>query len=250
MLNTKNLSSLSFVGLLTAGFLTGVSSAQAAALTGGVSFRPGDDGGVILTGTGVTDPDGDPLTDLDFVPPVGGGSGVIVELNSGTPGPNDFEPFEGFSGAIADLTLAQTSSITPDNPLVGFININNGFRFDLEQISFPDYSTTSVGGIVTGTTVSIGVSGQFVNTSDGSNDVSRGVGSFSVDFAGQTPDQVRALFDQGGEVFGPNSYSATFVAVQQPTPAPVPESSNVVALLALGLGGATLIKRKNKLASN
>ncbi|GAB4528792.1 MAG: hypothetical protein Tsb0014_10350 [Pleurocapsa sp.] len=248
MLNTKNLSSLSFVGLLTAGFLTGVSSAQAAALTGGVSFRPGDDGGVILTGTGVTDPDGDPLTDFDFVPPVGGGTGVIVELNSGTPGPNDFEPFEGFSGAITDLTLAQTALISPDNPLVGFIDIANGFRFDLEQISFPDYSTTSVGSIITGTTVSIGVSGQFVNTSDGSNDVSRGVGSFSVDFAGQTPDQVRALFDQGGEVFGPNSYSATFVAFEQPIA--VPESSNVVALLALGLGGATLIKRKNKLANN
>lgn len=247
MVRTKISSLLVFLSTVSAGMLAHIDAAQAA-LLGGVSFSPvpAVDSGVLFSGTGVNAPGTiNPLTDIDFTPPIDGGNGIIVELSAGVPEPDDFLPFIGEEGTIQDVTVAESESITPTSPLVGFINIPNAFRFDLENIGFPSYD----GGGGDGTTISIRVEGKFVQLFDDpetlENDigsVSIGVGTFSADFAGLSIDETRALFDEPGEQFGPNSYSATFVATEQA----IPESSNLVTLLGLGLIGGVMIIRQRK----
>lgn len=240
-----------------AAVLSGANAAEAAALQGRVGINPvndnGDAAGVNLIGTGITGPNGNPLTVFDFVPPedpntlvTGGSTGAVIELNANNLDPtdpntpNDFAPFITDTGTIQDLGLEEITDITA---IEEFISIPGAFSFQLESLNFPEY--TFDGG---GTTVSVGVTGTFFNISDGTNDASDGVGTFSVDFAGLEPEQVRALFDEQGEIseaFNPTTWSSNFVATaEQPPNGVVPESSNLLGLLVIGLGGATMLVRK------
>lgn len=259
MKNLQHLSKISIVAIgLTLGF---ASNSNAAALQGRVGINPVNQGGlaagVNLIGTGVTDPNGNPLTDFDFVPPEdgnplvnGGTTGAVIELNanpvnsSNPTSPNDFLPFVTDEGTIKDLTLTEIQAVNGGAPLEEFLLLPDAFSFRLEQVNFPQYTFNN-----TGTTVSVGVEGTFFNLSDGSNDESSGVGTFSVDFAGLEPNEVRALFDEPGELssaFSPTTYSSNFVALanNDDTGVVVPEASNLLGLLVIGLSGASVITRK------
>jgi hypothetical protein len=244
------------LGIASLAVLAGASSAQAASLEGRFGINPptipGVQTGISFIGTGQVDPNGNPLTDFDFVPPSGGGNGAVVEINA-NPAPNggnDFVPFIGETGTALDLTVADLLPITTGSAtLPNFIEIPGAFSITLTEVQFPQYTFDS-----SGTTVSIGVGVDVVNLSDGSGDVSSGVGTFSVDFAGLDPDQTRALFDEPGEIpdqFNPGTWSSNFVVQGVDVPPPpgeaVPEASNLLGLLAIGLGGATMLLRKNKL---
>lgn len=258
----KNLQNISKISILAIGLTLGFAgNSNAAALQGRVGINPVNQGGlaagVNLIGTGVTDPNGNPLTDFDFVPPEdgnplvnGGTTGAVIELNanpvnlSNPTSPNDFLPFVTDEGTIKDLTLAEIQAVNGGAPLEEFLLIPDAFSFRLEQVNFPQYTFNN-----TGTTVSVGVEGTFFNLSDGSNDTSSGVGTFSVDFAGLEPDEVRNLFDEPGELsseFSPTTYSSNFVAIanDDDTGVVVPEASNLIGLLVIGLSGAGAIARK------
>lgn len=241
------------LGIASAAVLGGANAASAAALQGRVGINPpnpdaGGATGVVFTGTGTDAPNGSPLTDLDFVPPRNAGSdgeGPVVELNANPlpTGENDFAPFIGELGDIQDVTAAELVAIAGGDTLENFITIGNEFSVTLTDVEFPVY--TFDGG---GTTVSIGVEGDFINLSDGSGDVSQGVGTFSVDFAGLTIAETQELFDEPGEVpeeFTPGTWSSNFIVTADAPPA-VPEASNLLGLLVIGLGGASMLARKKK----
>lgn len=250
------------LGIASLAALVGASSSQAAALDGRVGVNPFNEGGqpagLNIIGTGLTAPNGDPLTSFDFVPPEdpglpsGGTTGAVIELNANQRegGRNDFAPFVADTGTIQDLSIEEIGAINAGTPLDDFILTPGAFSFQLAQVNFPVYTDTTEG-----TTVSVGVEGTFFNLSDGSNDASPGIGTFSVDFAGLDPDEVRALFDEPGELsedFSPTTYSSNFVATEEDVPPPppgerVPEASNLLGLLVVGFGGATMLMRKSKL---
>lgn len=245
-----NLKSYLSLGVASVAVLTGAGAAEAAALAGRVGINPpspvgGEETGVILIGTGETVPGSNvPATDFDWVPPVGGGTGDIVEINANPldTGENDFEPFIGFNGDIQDITNSQILPIAAGaTTLPNFIVIPDAFSITLTGVAIPEYSFDG-----SGTTVSVGVNGDFINLSDGSNDVSQGVGTFSVDFAGLSIAETQALFDEPGEIpegFSPGTYSSNWV-VEAEVPPVVPEASNLLGLLVVGLGGATMLARK------
>jgi hypothetical protein len=252
-------SQASILGIsLTVGLATNV---NAAALQGRVGINPpthmeGVPSGVVFTGTGIVDPNGNPLTDFDFVPPNGGGVGAVVEINANPfQGSNDFEPFVGDMGKIIDVSASQLLAVggldtnfnptgTP-TPIPDFINVPDAFSFTLEKVGLPQYSFDSDLG---STTVTIGVGGKFVNLADGSLDESDGLGTYSVDFAGKTIAETKALFDEEGEVpseFNPGTWSSNFVASADDVPPEVvPEASNLLGLLLIGFGGVSLLIRK------
>lgn len=257
----KNFQNVSQISILAVGLTLGLASnANAAALQGRVGVNPlnqgGVEAGVNLIGTGVIDPNGNPLTDFDFVPPEdgnpivnGGTTGAVIGLNanpsdtSNPPGSNDFQPFVTEEGTIQDLTLAEIQAVNSGSALDEFILFPDAFSFQLEQVNFPEYTFDG-----DGTTVSIGVEGTFFNLSDGSNDASNGVGTFSVDFAGLEPDEVRELFDEPGELssqFNPTTYSSNFVATaNNNNNVVVPEASNLLGLLVIGLSGFAIARKK------
>ncbi|VEP13267.1 exported hypothetical protein [Hyella patelloides LEGE 07179] len=233
-------------------------NANAAALQGRVGINPpGEDGvesGVVFTGTGIIDPNGNPLTDFDFTPPTGGDVGAVVEINANPfNGFDDFASFVGNNGTIQDVTAEELLALgglddtfTPTGeptPIPNFIEFPDAFSFTLEGVSAPQYSFNSGD-----TTVTISAFGKFINLSDGSLDESNGRGTFSVDFAGKSIAETRALFDMPGEVpdeFNPGTWSSNFVAFSDNPPEVVPEASNLLGLLAVGLvGSGSLFKRK------
>ena len=256
-------SQLSTVGIsLAIGAIGLTNNANAAALQGRVGINPpspvnGVSTGVLLTGTGITGPNGNPLTDFDFVPPTGGGAGPVVELNANPNdnGFNDFLPFVDDTGTIKDVTVVELlalngldtnlASTGVPTPIPDFINIPGAFSFTLENVSFPEYSFSNVAGQIS-TTVSVSVDGTFINLSDGSLDRSHGIGTFSVDFADKTIAETQALFDEPGEMpsqFNPGTWSSNFVATDKPII--VPEASNLLGLLLISfVGGVSMFRRK------
>ena len=257
------------LGVVSIASLGVANSAEAAALQGRVGINPftapgsGVQAGVNIIGSGLTLGDIDPtatgeeatfpVTSFDFVPPenidtpaTGGATGAVFELNANPEnGFNDFLPFVTETGTIQDLSLNEIIAVNSGTPLNDFIVVEDAFSFQLTQINAPVYDFDG-----SGTTVSIGVVGNFFNLSDGSNDISNGLGTFSVDFAGETPESTRALFDEAGELpdgFTPATWSSNFVALAPDVPPETtPEASNIIGLLVLGLGGASAIARKKK----
>ena len=244
------------LGIASAAVLGGANAASAAALQGRVGLNPpspvgGEETGVILIGTGETVPGSDvPATDFDWVPPEGGGTGAIIEINSNPlPPQDDFADFVGETGTIKDVTAEEIFAVAAGETIDDFIVIPGAFSVNVTSVGIPDYTFDG-----NGTTISLGVNGDFINSSDGS--VSQGVGTFSVDFAGFTIAETQALFDEEGEVpvqFNPGTYSSNWVVtadedVTPPvTPPPtVPEASNLLGLLVIGLGGASMLARKKK----
>lgn len=245
------------LGIASAAILGGANIAEAASLEGRVGINPpspepgGEGTGVVFTGTGITAPGtGVPLTDLDFVPPRNAGSdgvGPVVELNANPlpTGENNFEPFIGFTGTIEDVTALELIAVATGGAVIeDFIVIPDAFSVTLtDVVESPEYTFDDGG-----TTVSIGVDANFINLSDGSNDVSTGVGTFSVDFAGLSIAETQALFDEPGEVpeeFTPGTWSSNFIVTADDVPPEVvPEASNLLGLLVIGLSGASMLIRK------
>lgn len=260
---------VSSIGILSLGLVSNVRPAEALALEGGVSFTPIPElgSGVVFEGTGFFGPDtGEPLTNIDFTNPSLGGSGQIVQLSAGTPPPDDFAPFIGWTGEITDLAFpeaicnvcivdAPPAAIFPNFPNPGdtppvepFIVIDTqpdgspgtGFTISLDSISEPIYEETI--DPITGnfsTTVSLGVTSTATNLTDGA--VSFGSGTLSADFAGLSANQVRASLDEPGEITLPNSYSSTFVFR-----ADIPEPSSMIGLVAFGLASAGFLRGRKK----
>lgn len=147
-------------------------SVSTAGLEGTVNFIPLDQpGGVRLEATPFTDPDLEPLTNIDFVPPDRQGVGALFTVNTGTG--SDFAPFQGWIGSIKDLALTGSNGSpfpNPANPRVkDFIFINtsptggsstvtvngievSGFVMDLNLVEFPNYIPRG-----TTTTIALGV---------------------------------------------------------------------------------------------
>ncbi len=228
-------------GLATATISLVAGAAQAASLEGGVSFGPtvGFGNGLTFIGTGLFAPDGvTPLTDFDFQLPAQGNVGIIVETNAGTPPPLDFVPFIGDSVTIKDLQVIGSpnppnGTTFPPFPITDFILNPGKFSIDILSVSFPTYSEQNGN-----TTVSVGVTAVATNLADGMK--SFGSGNFSADFSNSDIPQTRAKFDEPGEKFGPNSWSATFEFAEQPVPEP---STNIGLAMLLGLGVFSLKKR-------
>ena len=242
------------LGIASAAVLGGANAASAAALQGRVGLNPptpvgGQETGVILIGTGQTVPGSNlPATDFDWVPPEGGGTGAIVEINSNPlPPQDDFADFLGETGTIQDITAEEIFAVAAGETIDDFIVIPDAFSVNVTSVGIPEYTFDG-----SGTTISLGVNGDFINLSDGSGDVSQGVGTFSVDFAGFTIAETQALFDEPGEIppqFNPGTYSSNWVVTADappPTPEVVPEASNLLGLLVIGLGGASMLARKKK----
>lgn len=236
------------VALLAASVLTSASPAKAAflgAYDGTFNLLPtlGNNQGLIFTGTGLTPDDvggtgTEPLPDIDFVEPINDGTGDIV-LSAAA---GDFTNFPVISVSIQDLCLPGTpnacTGATFPPPSFDWFEATaadgSQFKFIADVISFPEYSQQG-----NNTSVSVGVSGRVVNLLDPTQ-ISTGFANFSSDFAGRSISQVQALFDEPGESFGPQNWSADFV-VSAPS---VPESSNSIGLLVLGLVGGGLALKK------
>ena len=253
--------------------LIGAAPAQAS-LQGTVIFGAEAGGGVLFTGFGLTscdiglgtDPiDGgcNPITSFDFlnVP-------LNPDPNFGTPGDgnvtnslifegsDDFAQFVGSAASIKDLPDSPGESAPgdindfPPPTTVDFIVVPGdgvpGFELDITSaLGIPTYAVVpSPGGAQT--SVSVGLGGLLYKTDETGmrtdDDPSIFEGIISVNFAGLgAPDDIRELFDEEGEEFGPIGYTITLVASK-----PVPESSSVVSLLGLGLAGAASLAMKRK----
>jgi len=138
-------------------------SISEAGLEGTVNFIPLEQpGGLRLEATRYRAPNGDPLTNLDFVPPNQQGVGSLFTLNTGAG--SDFAPFQGWIGSIKDLAFPEyitggnaSPFPNPDAPRVkDFIRITtpptgggptvtvngievSGFVMDANFATFPEY---------------------------------------------------------------------------------------------------------------
>jgi hypothetical protein len=87
-------------------------------LEGSVNFTPLiNPGGFILQGTGQTGANGEPLVNIDFVPPEQQGYGQMYTVNA--PASSDFRPYLGWAGTIKDLRTTGTNGVpfpSPANP--------------------------------------------------------------------------------------------------------------------------------------
>lgn len=261
----NSLTKLLAVGSFVVGGVVISGSAQAAALSGDVSISPFAPGGVVLTGTGSTFL-GNPVTTFDFKPdPLApSNSGTVFEVN----GTDDFAAFAGDFGFIRDLDSTDVSNFIadalggPDYVKTDFIRVygrgGNGiydvnpttpkisgatddvyeFSFDLDDISAASYDTTTIAGKLS-TTVSLTLTGTFINQLDGGSK-SSGVFNAGVTFPNLDTAGVQALFDQAGEKTIAQNYALQGVA----TPTPTPEASTVSALLGFGLLGSMFAFRK------
>lgn len=243
------------LAVASASLLSNVNPAQAAALTGRVFVNPAVGGGVIFEGSGQTAPGGSPLTGFDFLPPENGGTGAVLELNASSndtppvtcPGGSNFCQYVGGVGTINDLSIGDLTSLPNDNFIVinkdGSVGGGTGvaFEFDLVDLAFPSYVESTLPDGTVSTTVSLAFEGIFTHVGDGSNDTSFGIANVSADFEGFNIAQTQALFDEDGEDFGPINYSISIRAS-----ANIPESSNIVGLLAFGLVGSAFVIGKRK----
>lgn len=275
-------------GLFLGAASLGIIAPAEASLIGRVSINPEVNGGVILEGIGLTAPNSqNPLTNIDFTPPENGGVGGVIEINA--PTDSDFRPFIGWTGNFKDLVFPagvcteceKTGAVIPNlppntpfnpsgnptPPVLEFARIDDvgfgsdvpgsgGFVFDLLSFGNPVYTEASTPEGTT-TTISISAFAQARKLDENgniTNDLpSLGTGNLSADFAGLTADEVRALFDEPGEIpLDTNGnpiefpYSSEWVFAKPN----VPESSNTVGLIALGFAGATMAfakKRKQNL---
>ena len=166
----------------------------------------------------------------------------LAKLNELAPnGTGAFASFlaEGGTVTIQDLTYTvpafapgspppSVSAIVPEflnlNPSTGVGGVPGDDTFDLETVSLPSFN--AVPGF--GTILAIGGGGVF-NSSQNPPSSQPGVGLFTLQFPGLTPVQVQQLFATGGTIV--QTYSASF---QKDDVVAVPESSNMLGLLALG----------------
>ena len=171
-------------------------------LTGFVGISP-TVGGVIITGSDVTTE----FSDFDFVP------GSIIEINANPlpNGSNDFQPFIGYTGTIADITAQNILDINAGTEFANFLNVPGAFTFTLEQVDNPVFIETAFS-----TTGQLSAFGSFY---DMQGNKSSGELNFSADFAGMTEAEVLAL------VSSQNNFVASWSLNAVATDTSVPEAS-------------------------
>lgn len=212
-----------------------------------------------------------PFTDFDFFNldgsnspgtgqfTVGGGSGDFAPfLSSGTPP-------QVQSGTIQDLDLGELIGVaTGQVPINGFLDFtfqNSGNTFDLldldDQATFDQTDvgvTISIGGTGIFRLVDQVQNGEVVEFLPTPGDITFGTEiTFNSLSSGTTPptdinsvaDLTAFLTVPGNEVTG-----ISWSGEASLNPADIPESSNLVALLGLGLIGGTLMIRKGKHQTN
>lgn len=276
----RSLAAIPLVGVVA---MAGAMPAQAS-LEGSFGINPfttGSDqaGGITLEGTGITAPNGVPLTNIDFLPPEGPGvpavpgNGAIVEVT----GNGDFAQFQNWTGTVLDLAFDSSvcgtciynetnSAVFPNTPgapgpVARWLsitedpgegtpgNFDGGFTARLDNLLAPRYIQGPTGTtVVIDTFLTI-----FKLDEDGvitGDDPSTAIGTISGDFVGLTSAEVQAEFTDPGQLF-PNdvssaTWSGSFVASKDDI-TDIPEGSNLISLLGLGLAGASslLIKRKS-----
>ena len=248
-------------------------------LAGRLGFNPsGTPGAVRLEGTNYVDAAGNPLTNIDFTPPIGGPNGNIITIDA--PSGSDFEAFEGWKGTISDLYIPPFDNggvafPSDANPRVrDFIVIDqrsgargngvvdgaelSGFAMDFVYLDFPVY--TAVGG---STAVSLPWELQVYKLDANGNrieDQNQGLpndytqiypnkvqGAISATFAGLSPDEVRALFDEPGEFSETFTYDINLESIPLSKVFPqnvVPEPTTILSSLLLFGGGALKLKNR------
>jgi len=259
------------------------SSADTAGLRGSFNFTPLEaPGGVKIQGTGFVDPDGDPLTNLDFLPPEGQGIGQIITINAGVG--SDFQAYQGWKGEVKDLRLTGTNGVyfpgfpNADNARIrDFIRVNQdspdgdgkvdgvqtgGFALDAVFAGFPQYQPA--GPFNTRVTISaqlqaykLDTSGKRIEEQIPITTIPKAVnvfanaatGTFAATFPG-TPNQVRALFDDPSDPPVIASYDVSINVtpdsriIRQDDV--IPEPTTILSSLLLLGGGAFKLNRRKR----
>jgi len=255
------------------------SSADTAGLRGSFNFTPLEaPGGVKIEGTGFVDPDGDPLTNLDFLPPEGQGVGQIITINAGIG--SDFQAYQGWKGVIKDLRLTGTNGVpfpNADNARIrDFIRVNQpdpdgsgvvdgdqtgGFAIDAVLIGFPQYQPA--GSFNTRVTIATTLQAYKLDTSGNRIEeqipiptipeglrvfANAATGTFAATFPGD-PATVRELFDDPSDPPVTASYDVSINVTPDSRvilQSEIPEPTTILSSLLLLGGGAFKLNRRKR----
>jgi hypothetical protein len=253
------------------------SSADTAGLHGSFNFTPLEaPGGVKLDGTGFTDPSGDPLANIDFLPPEGQNIGQIITINAGVG--SDFQAYQGWTGTVKDLRLTGTNGVPfpgPGNPRIrDFIRVadpgsgsgivdevqTGGFALDAVFAGFPQYEPA--GPFNTRVTISTQLQAYKLDTNGNRIEeqipipvpfpaqvfANIATGTFAATFPG-TPDTVKALFDSPSDPPVTASYDVSIDVAPDNriiTESEIPEPTTIISSLLLLGGGAFKLNRRKR----
>ena len=199
------------------------------------------------------------LNSIDWLPPVGGGTGTFLVGAGSTLTSALGSPVAGSLGTVLDLSGASVL------PIANFMTFSSvpGLAFDLSFVG-PGSANTNCAGLPIGGSCSVFVGSPFILTltptgtgvvfavggiaRDGTTP-SNWIGNFTTPIAGTTPLQIQQIFGcvagQGaaactnpGATLN-STYAGQFVA----TPTAIPEP-NSIGLLGLGLIGLFCIRKK------
>ena len=247
-------------------------------LEGSVDFTPLiNPGGFILQGTGQTGAGGEPLVNIDFVPPRGQGFGQMYTVNA--PATSDFRPFLGWAGTIKDLRTTGTNGVpfpSPANPRIrDFMVINQpspdgdgivdgvptgGFAADLVYVAPVNISTVGAG-----SSLSYGWEMQVYKLDTSGNRIEEQnqipsipkttvfantfVGAVSASFSDLTRDQLISAIDGNREILSGYGYSINMrstpnVRIYQESE--IPEPTTIISSLLLLGGGAFKLRNRKR----
>jgi hypothetical protein len=193
-------------------------------------------------------------TEIDFLPPVGGGNGQFQVTNTQT---GSFVPLAGTTGTATDLDIA-VQPVGTTFPAIDFLTFaaNPSLVFHLTFIapgvySAPQCAPPPAAGDVctppgspfnlsntsaTSSTASFRVAGYVTDGS--SSSPSNFTGTYTTQFDDKSLESVLATLGSAGEVRA--SYSANFTV----TPIPEPGTVSLAALAGLMFAGGSLLRRK------
>jgi len=252
-------------------------------LEGSVNFTPLiNPGGFILQGTGQTGENGEPLVNIDFVPPQGQGYGQMYTVNA--PASSDFRPYLGWAGTIKDLRTTGTNGVpfpSPANPRIrDFIRVDQpspdgdgvvdgvqtgGFAADLVYVAPVDISAVGVGSslsygwemqvykldtsgqrIEEQNRVPINVDQPPISTTVFANTF---VGAVSASFSDLTEEELRSAIDGDTEVLSGYGYSINMNSTPDNVVFPqgeIPEPTTILSSLLLFGGGAFKLRNRKR----
>jgi len=254
-----------------------------AGLEGSVNFTPLiNPGGFILQGTGQTDANGEPLVNIDFVPPQGQGYGKMYTVNA--PATSDFRPYLGWAGKIKDLRTTGTNGVpfpSPTNPRIrDFIRVDQdspdgdgvvdgvqtgGFAADLVYVAPVDISAVGVGSslsygwemqvykldtsgkrIEEQNRVPIDPNLPPISTTVFANTF---VGAVSASFSDLTEAELKSAIDGDREVLSGYGYSINMTSTPDNRIIPqgeIPEPTTILSSLLLFGGGAFKLRNRKR----